>query len=115
MESTSYVLSFRTVFFYLVTTGWIFDISLCENSNKKKSRPSSRVRARAPPVQHLLRGGYKRGLRAFQGRQRHLLEEIFYGAEAGTGFVNSLYSQEEDNGVLSCRKSEGSGWSGRMP
>ena len=32
MESTSYVLSFQMVFFYLVTTGWIFDISLCENS-----------------------------------------------------------------------------------
>ena len=35
------------------------------------TRPSSRVRARAPPVQHLLRGGYKRGLHAFQGGQRH--------------------------------------------
>ena len=33
--------------------------------------PSSRVRTRAPPVQHLLRGGYKRGLHAFQGWQRH--------------------------------------------
>ena len=33
MESTSYVLSFRLLFFYLVTTGWLFDISLlCENS-----------------------------------------------------------------------------------
>ena len=32
MESTSYVLSFRMVFFYLVTTGSIFYISLCENS-----------------------------------------------------------------------------------
>ena len=31
-ESTSYFLSFRMVSFYLVTTGWIFDISLCENS-----------------------------------------------------------------------------------
>ena len=32
MESTSYVFSFRVVFFYLVTTaGWIFYISLCEN------------------------------------------------------------------------------------
>ena len=30
-----------------------------------------RVRARAPPVQHLLRGGYKRGLYAFQGGQRY--------------------------------------------
>ena len=29
------------------------------------------VRARAPPLQHLLRGGYKRGFRAFQGGQRH--------------------------------------------
>ena len=34
------------------------------------TRPSSRVRARAPPVQHLLRGGYKRGLHVFQGGQR---------------------------------------------
>ena len=31
MESTSYVLSFRMVFSYLVTTGW-FDISVCESS-----------------------------------------------------------------------------------
>ena len=32
MESTSYVISLRMVFFYLVTTGWIFNISLlCEN------------------------------------------------------------------------------------
>ena len=34
------------------------------------TRPSSRVSSRAPPVQHLLRGGYKRGLHAFQGGQR---------------------------------------------
>ena len=34
-------------------------------------RPSSRVLARAPLVQHILRGGYKRGLHAFQGGQRH--------------------------------------------
>ena len=34
MESTLYVLSFQMVCFYLVTTGWIFDISLCENSIK---------------------------------------------------------------------------------
>ena len=35
MESTSYVLSLRMVFFCLVTTGWIFDISLlCENTIK---------------------------------------------------------------------------------
>ena len=36
-----------------------------------RAKPSSKVRARAPPVQHLLRGGYKRGLRALQGGQRH--------------------------------------------
>ena len=35
------------------------------------TRPSSRVRACAPPVQHLLLGGYKRGLHAFQSGQRH--------------------------------------------
>ena len=31
MESTPYVFPFRMVFFYLVSTGWIFDVSLCEN------------------------------------------------------------------------------------
>ena len=31
MESSSYVLPFRVAFFYLVTTGWIFDISLSQN------------------------------------------------------------------------------------
>ena len=39
MESTSYVLSFRMVFSYLVTTGWIFDISLCENSINQSKMP----------------------------------------------------------------------------
>ena len=29
------------------------------------------MHARAPPVQHFLRGGYKRSLHAFQGGQRH--------------------------------------------
>ena len=32
IESTLYVFSFQMVFFYLVTTGWIFDIILCESS-----------------------------------------------------------------------------------
>ena len=36
-----------------------------------ETRPSSRVRAYAPPVQHLLCGGCKRGLHVFQGGQRH--------------------------------------------
>ena len=35
------------------------------------TRLSSRVRARAHPVQYLLRGGYKRGLHALQGGQMH--------------------------------------------
>ena len=38
IESTSYVLSFRMVFFYLVTTGWIFDFSSCENSINQSSQ-----------------------------------------------------------------------------
>ena len=38
MECISYVLSFRMVFFYLVTTGWIFDIGFCENSTKIKNK-----------------------------------------------------------------------------
>ena len=35
------------------------------------TRPLSRVRACAPLVQHIICDGYKRDLRAFQGRQRH--------------------------------------------
>ena len=38
----SYVLSFRMVFFYLVTTGWILDISLCENSINQSIGTSDR-------------------------------------------------------------------------
>ena len=38
----------------------------------------------------------------------------YFGVEAGTVVVNSLYYQEEDNGVLSCRGSEGSRWSGSL-
>ena len=41
MKGTSYVLSFRMVFFYLVTTGWIFDISLCEDSINQSCTPAS--------------------------------------------------------------------------
>ena len=35
------------------------------------TRPSLRVRARASPLQPLLRGGYRRSLHEFQGGQRH--------------------------------------------
>ena len=43
----------------------------CAPSSSLRNRPSSRVRALAPPVQHLPRGGYKCDLHAFQGGQRH--------------------------------------------
>ena len=52
MESTSYVLSFRMVFFCLVTTGWIFDISLCENSINQ----SNLTYDSADGSQHAIRG-----------------------------------------------------------
>ena len=39
MENTSSVISFQMVFFYLVTTGWIFEIiSLRENSINQSIR-----------------------------------------------------------------------------
>ena len=43
-----------------------------------RTRPSSRVRARAPPVQHLFRCGYQRGLHAFQGGQRKASWALWY-------------------------------------
>ena len=45
--------------------------------------PLPRVRARAPPVQHLLRDRYKRGLHVFQGGQRH--HGRFCAPEEGKG------------------------------
>ena len=44
-ESTSYVLSFRIVFFYVVTTGWVFDIIslLCESSASPINQSDSAI------------------------------------------------------------------------
>ena len=78
------------------------------------TRPSSRVYARAPPVQHLPRDGYKHGLQAFQGgRRRHgcygTPEEEKRGGGAGeatvgesvlaTTLCDMLYA--DDAGVVS--------------
>ena len=47
MESTSYVLSFRVmVLFYLVTTDWIFDISLLYENSINQSNYSRRLLCR---------------------------------------------------------------------
>ena len=47
LESTSYVLSFKMlVFFYLVTTGWIFDISSCENSINQSINHTKHIHCR---------------------------------------------------------------------
>ena len=40
-ESASYVFPFQVVFFYLVTTGWISDISLCEDSINESIDPAT--------------------------------------------------------------------------
>ena len=53
MESTSYVLSFRTVFFYLVTAGWIFNISLCENSINQLTENAEATKP-IPPVDAII-------------------------------------------------------------
>ena len=49
-EITPYVLSFRMVFFYLVTTGWTFDISLCENSINQSINQSSNLSIKCSEV-----------------------------------------------------------------
>ena len=45
MESTScqYVFPFRIVFFYLMTTGWIFDTSLYDNSIDQLKKSSTAI------------------------------------------------------------------------
>ena len=71
------------------------------------------MRARTPPVQHLLRGGYKLGLHAFQGGQRHhgrfgipAEEKGGEGVEATAGesvFATPLWGMlyADDAGVVS--------------
>ena len=44
MESTSYALSFPMVFFYLVNTGWIFDISIKDVLETNSSWPQRLAR-----------------------------------------------------------------------
>ena len=52
------------------------------------TRPSSRVRARAPPAQHLLRGGYKRGLHAFQANKCIMDALVHLRKKRGAGRTN---------------------------
>ena len=56
--------------------------------------PSSRVRVRAPPVQHLLRGGYKRGVHAFQGGQRHTDTLVYLRRKRGAGGRGEAIARE---------------------
>ena len=79
------------------------------------------MRARAPPVQHIFRGGYKqRGLYAFQGGQRHhgcfgsseetkeatarepvlatSLWGMLYSGDAGVILANPRAAEEEEGG-----------------
>ena len=68
MESASYVRSFRMVFFYLVTTSWIFDISLlCEKFNQ------SIINAKAALVRNYL--------------------EVYWPCAGGLSAVNAIGTQ----------------------
>ena len=64
------------------------------------------MRARAPPVQHLLRGGYKRGLHAFQGGYRYHGrfgipdEEKGGGGAGGKQLPESQSSRHRFGGIL---------------
>ena len=66
------------------------------------TRPSSRVRARTPPVQHLLRGGYI-GVRARTPPVQHLLRGgyIFglHAFQAGQRYHGHFGTLEEEKGA----------------
>ena len=72
-EYTSYVLSFRTVFFYLVTTDWIFDISLCENSINSTNQNQS----------HLPNANPARGHKEVQRSTVHIMVTTRYSNPQG--------------------------------
>ena len=50
----------------------------CPRGGLLWNRTLSRVRDRAPPVQNIYRGGYKRDLDAFQGGQRHHMNALVH-------------------------------------
>ena len=55
IESMLYVFSFRMVLFYLVTTGRIFYISLCENTIDQLKKKKNSTRQQAAYVQQFFR------------------------------------------------------------
>ena len=54
------------------------------------------VRAGAPPVQHVLRSGYKRDLHAFQGGERHNVRFSESEKENGGGGSNQRRARPGD-------------------
>ena len=56
MESMSYVISFRMVFFYLVTVGWIFYISFIELQITVQLKQQSEVHLVPSPSETWFRG-----------------------------------------------------------
>ena len=67
----------------------LLEVACCGTS------PSSRVRARGPPVQHLLRVGYKSGLHAFQGGQRRIMDALVHlRKKMGTGGRGEATAEE---------------------
>ena len=57
----------------------------CARSGRCGTWPPSRVRALAPPVQHLLRGGYKRGLHAFKADKGIMDALVYLTKKKGAG------------------------------
>ena len=76
------------------------------------ARSLLRVRARAPRAQHLLRGGYIRGIRAFQGGQRHherfgTSEDEKGGGGAGGNNCRRVSPRDAALGHALCRQCRG--------
>ena len=88
MESTSYVLSCRMVFFYLVTTGWIFDIKLAYEKIQSIIQSSTKIfrdiNICEPPDGH--KEFRKINISALSGRQSDLTHLLSYN-RSSSGIV----------------------------
>ena len=100
MESTSYVFPFRVVFFYLVTTGSIFDISLlCEDSiNQSINNLTSKINHQ-PVVQ-----GRKEGIISQRVSSSFSSFFVLFSLFSRPGGADCFPVQQTTSGIGYCAK-----------
>ena len=90
MESRSYVLSFRMVFFYFVTTGWMFDINFFYVRRiQSKSIKNQSIKLHRDVIELLYNNGHH-SICSLYGVRHYILAKIGYFLFYFANFYPSL-------------------------